>query len=566
MHRFARLFPSSSSTLLALSRSRFAHPTSCIPWSKHARPSQTAVIAPPSSSAGDRTSSVEAPVASTMPSTAHALPLAGGDSTKELRASMHAEITHNIRKASLSPPAILHAADVVPSGPVVFVGVGMKTNWPGLLAALDAHAFGDRRVVIVRDVFDRSEDRQFLSDWFAVVADDVVAVDTSVVRAGLLRRRFVNEYVPGRDDNNPPHGYRLARNDVDLVEFLHSSGWRVVPVSSRGELRQLRDGTKPIPVQQSTNHVLACAPTAFNFNDGAAVDNYFMNAVSDEAPQTEGAVHLRRRVLTEFANLHAALVDRRDGVGAHVHLFTHEDWHNTPDACFPNNTFSTHTNFETGDACVLVLYPMRDETRRKERRLVQRLLTRGRYTQVYDLTREETAERPSFLEGTGSLVLDRINRVAYVALSQRSDLKLARAWGRVMGYGIVPFTSVDDAGRPIYHTNVMMAVGSRVAVVCGESIIDDQERHAVMSTLHDTGHDVIDISYKQVQKFCGNVIELESFYGEQMFVMSSGAHAAFTQEQRERMLNGVSRLVHADISTIEMVGGGGVRCTIAELF
>lgn len=515
-----------------------------------------------------------------IPSTAHSLPLAGGDSTREQRSSLHTHILSRLRRAQIPQHATLHPADIAPAAEVVFVGVGLQTNWPGLLAAMDARAFDHRRVIAVRDVFDRSPQRECLSDWFAVVADDVVAVDSAVVRAGPLERRFVNVYeciphgdksVTNMDDlpsslSSSSGSYRIARNDVDLVEFLHSTGWRVVPVDSKEELHALRGGHKPIPRQQSTNHVLACAPTAFSFNEGAAVDNYFMNALPLEVKKGDGGVALRRKVLTEFANLHARLVDKKDGAGALVHLFTHEDWHNTPDACFPNNTFSTHTNLETGDSCVLVLYPMKDESRRTERRLVQRLLMRGRYTQIYDLTREETSDKPAFLEGTGSMVLDRVNRISYVALSQRSDLRLARAWGRVMGYHIVPFTSMDNENRPIYHTNVMMAVGTRVAVVCGESIVDERERQMVMSSLRDTGHDVVDISYDQVEKFCGNVIELESFYGEQVMVMSSAAHSAFNQSQKEQLLDGTARLVHADISTIEKVGGGGVRCTIAELF
>lgn len=513
-----------------------------------------------------------------IPSTAHSLPLPGGHTTREERFALHTHILSQLHHVPIPSHATFHPADIAPARDAVFVGVGLRTNWPGLFAALDARAFDLRRVIAVRDVFDRSPQRECLSDWFAVIADDVVAVHSSVVRAGPLERRFVNVYDSTPMDKSVPHtsytstfstssgAYRITRNDVDLIEFLHSAGYRVIPVDSRHELHALRDGHKPIPRQQSTNHVLACAPTAFSYNVGAAADNHFMNALPPEVSLGDGGTVLRRKVLTEFAHLHDRLVDRKDGVGALVHLFTHEDWHNTPDACFPNNTFSTHTNLETGDACVLVLYPMKDESRREERRLVQRLLKRGRYTQVYDLTREETADKPAFLEGTGSMVLDRVNRISYVALSQRSDLKLARIWGRIMGYHIIPFTSVDKENRPIYHTNVMMAIGSRVAVVCSESIVDDAERDMVLSSLRDTGHHVVDISFEQVEKFCGNVIELESFYGEQVMVMSSTAHNGFTQDQREQLLGGVARLVHADIPTIETVGGGGVRCTIAELF
>lgn len=501
---------------------------------------------------------------SPFPSTAHSLPLAGGEDSLSKRSAVHSEIVASWHRLQLPKHAIWSSADIIPASPdtsAVFIGVGMHTNWPAMHAAMEDGVFGQgvSKVVAVRDVFDRVQNRAVLSDWFALVADDVVAVVRDVVKPTSTTRRFVNEYVRGGGVDAP---YVLVKNDIDLIEYLHSNGFRVVPVENKQELVSLRDGTRPIPVQQSTNHVLACAPTAFSYNLSAAADNHFM---IDQDLQSVDGMPLRRKVLTEFAALHAKLTDRRDGVGAQVHLFTHEDWHNTPDACFPNNTFSTHTNFETGTACVLVLYPMKDETRRKERRLVQRLLTSGRYTQVYDLTREEDAAKPAFLEGTGSLVLDRVNRIAYVAMSARSDLRLATQWARVMGYELVPFTAVDRVGRAIYHTNVMMSVGTRVAVVCGESIADMSERSRVFGLLEETGHHVVDISLEQVERFCGNVLELESYFGEQIMVMSTGAHEAFSEEQRVALLEHTERLVHADISTIEKVGGGGVRCTIAEL-
>eukprot|EP00177_Eucheuma_denticulatum_P006605 GFKZ01012015.1.p1 GENE.GFKZ01012015.1~~GFKZ01012015.1.p1 ORF type:complete len:539 (-),score=75.93 GFKZ01012015.1:1143-2759(-) len=506
------------------------------------------------------------PPASPAPSTAHSLPLSGGDESQSARHASQERISAFWRNLSLPKHASWSPRDVVPAAPetaAVFVGVGLETNWPAVHAAMEGGVFGEgvNKVVAVRDVFDRDNTRVCLSDWFALVADDVVAVVRDVVRGGVTTRRFVNEYVKGGSGEDAP--YVLVKNDVDLIEYLHSSGFRVVPVDTKHELDAMREGRKSVPVQQSTNHVLACAPTAFEFNRSAAADNHFMSGEVGTFG-INGADGMRRKVLTEFAGLHAKLVDRKEGVGAQVHLFTHEDWHNTPDACFPNNTFSTHTNFETDSSCVLVLYPMKDETRRKERRLVQRLLTSGRYTQVYDLTREEDAIKPSFLEGTGSLVLDRVNRVAYVAESARSDLKLARQWARVMGYQLVDFQAVDRGSRAIYHTNVMMSVGTGVAVVCGESIVGNG-RDKVIGMLQDTGHDVVDISMAQVEQFCGNVLELENFYGEQVMVMSTRAYNAFDEEQREKMLAHTARLVHSDISTIERVGGGGVRCTIAEL-
>lgn len=461
------------------------------------------------------------------------------------------------------------ARDVVVGGKGdVFVGVGERTSWGGVERVLGRGGGG--RIVVVRDVFDRCGERAGLRDVMRIVGGDVCAVLKGVVGGpgageGFRMKRFVNEYVVGQGE------WRCVRNDVDLVEWLHLNGYRILPVESRTELERVERGEMPVPLQQSTNHVLMCSPTAFEFNEDAAEDNRFMNVLEAREENGEPSRAVRRRVLDEFAALHDRLVDRVNGVGVTCHLFTsnapmgfasHEL--GAPDALFPNNTFSTHTNLETGKSCMLVLYPMKAESRRRERRIAQRLLSRGRYTHVYDMTREEESQR--FLEGTGSLVLDRVNHIAYVALSARSDLDLARTWARVMGYTVVPFSSFDEEGHPIYHTNVMMSIGTRVAVVCSECIRDPAERHLVLDSLRSTGHHVVDITMDQVNAFCGNVLELEDFYARQCLVMSTGAFNAYTQEQREALTEHTSRLVHADIPTIEHVGGGGVRCTIAELF
>eukprot|EP00178_Gracilaria_changii_P001729 TRINITY_DN1241_c0_g1_i2.p1 TRINITY_DN1241_c0_g1~~TRINITY_DN1241_c0_g1_i2.p1 ORF type:complete len:559 (+),score=74.24 TRINITY_DN1241_c0_g1_i2:411-2087(+) len=557
MLRIARILSSRLNVLSAQRAPRRFPSTRPPPRPTSAASSAAHPLSPPSATAADPPPPIPAP--SLAPSTSHSLPLPGGDEHRLYNQSQHNALYTAWRNVELPRYARLHPADLISGTTAIFIGVGLETNWPAVLAALEADIFKRRKVVIVRDVFDRSEHRKTLSDFLAFVADDVVAVLRSIVKPSAIERRFVNEFVW------VDGAYKPVRTDVELISYLHGSGFRVIPVDTSSQLARMRDGIDPIPVQQSTNHVLACAPTAFSFNQSAAADNHFMSGQPAQLDFHDGGAALRRKVLTEFSGLHSALVDRVHGVGAHVHLFTHEDWHNTPDACFPNNTFSTHTNIETGSSCVLVLYPMKADTRRKERRLVQRLLTRGRYTHVYDLTREEEAEPPRFLEGTGSLVLDRINRVAYVALSQRSDLGLARAWAKVMDYNLVPFTSLDRQGRPIYHTNVMMSVGTRVAVVCLESIVDQRERDMVVTSLKETGHAIVDISYEQVEHFCGNVLELESFYADQVMVMSTAAHNAFTESQRDILLSGLERLVHSDISTIEKVGGGGVRCTIAEL-
>lgn len=212
---------------------------------------------------------------------------------------------------------------------------------------------------------------------------------------------------------------------------------------------------------------------------------------------------------------------------------------------------------------------MKSPSRRRERRpeFIERLLSFGRFSTIHDLSQHESARsEPSFLEGTGALVLDRRHRIAYVALSPRADPALARLWARIMDYQLVMFDSVDAEGRAIYHTNVMMAIGTRAAIVCSESIPDARSRAAVLDSLRSTGHEVVDISLEQVSSFCGNSLEMESCLGEQKFVMSSAAYDAFSEDQRAVLLDASAGIVHSPISTIERYGGGGVRCAIAELF
>jgi hypothetical protein len=212
---------------------------------------------------------------------------------------------------------------------------------------------------------------------------------------------------------------------------------------------------------------------------------------------------------------------------------------------------------------------MKSPSRRRERRpeFIERLLSFGRFSTIHDLSQHEASRsEPSFLEGTGALVLDRRNRIAYVALSPRADPTLARLWARIMDYQLVLFDSVDAQGRAIYHTNVMMAIGTRAAIVCSESIPDEHSRARVLDSLKATDHEIVDISLEQVSAFCGNCLEMESYRGEQNFVMSTSAYDAFTEDQRAVLLDASAGIVHSPIDTIERYGGGGVRCAIAELF
>lgn len=496
------------------------------------------------------------------------LPLPGGEQYTGRRAAENARIAAELRRLRMPANGRLHARDVLWCSPdLALVGVGRESTWPGFHAALEADIFETRRVVAVRDVFDREEERATLQDFcgLPVSQDDVLAVTRPVVNQQSYRR-LVNEYSRplGVQDGR---FYQMVRNDFAFVSWIHQNGFRLLPVEDRSELAVTCSGD--VPVQQSSNHCLMVSPTHFEFNAEAAEDNYFMHSTPAD---DMGVLAIRSKVLREFAGLHARLTDR-NGVGAVVHCFTAESYHSTPDALFPNNTFSTHPATETNDkSATIVIYPMKNPSRRRERRpeVIDRLKSFGRYANVIDLSSHESSQvAPAYLEGTGSLVLDRRNRIAYVANSERADTALAKQWARIMGYDLVTFNTSDSNGRAIYHTNVMLAVGTRAAIICAESISDPVERDRVMDSLKSTGHEVVNISLDQVNRFCGNVLEMETYAGEQAFVMSSGAHESFTKDQLAALEHASSEktgLVHAPIPMIERIGGGGVRCAIAELF
>lgn len=484
--------------------------------------------------------------------------LARAKGQKELEERVNKIITNKPSTASF---AKLNLSDLVyGSEKLSFVGCGLHSNQLGFDYCIDQGAFATQTVVHVRDIFDLHEQlRPFLSSVFTFASNDAVLVNDVLFEA--LNRRLVNEYV-----RLPNGSYQLTRHDMEFVEYLDSLGFRVLHTNKTGE-DFLKLASQYIPARQSTNHVLMVAPTSFVKNLQAAEDNYFMNDVdikSEEAEEHKKNILLQRQVLKEYSELHRVLTEEAK---IQVHLFTHESYHDTPDAVFPNNWFSTHTDFECGE-CTLVLYPMKVPNRRKERRpeFLARLESFERYTHVLDLTRQEKALNPCFLEGTGSLVLDRVNRIAYVVISERSDLQLAQKWGKILQYEVVAFHSTDSEHRAIYHTNVVMSVGTSTAVLCSESIEDPEERKKVLTRLRETGHEVVEITRDQMNHFCGNVLELQNWQGFPVMAMSTQAHDSFTPQQRETLLKHVKALIHADISTIERVGGGGVRCAIAELF
>ena len=264
-------------------------------------------------------------------------------------------------------------------------------------------------------------------------------------------------------------------------------------------------------------------PTSFAFNPETAVTNGFSAPGNPE------------RAGEEFIALVAAL--GRNGIDVQVW----EGPSDAPDAVFPNNWISSH---EDGR---VIVYPMESESRRRERQNFE--------GSCIDLTGWEAEGK--FLEGTGSLVLDRANKTAYASLSPRTHPDAVRDWCAGMGYWPIVFEALDRAGAPIYHTNVVLSVGSDWAVFCTRAC---PSPNPVLAELKIAGKEVIEIDFDQLEAFCGNVIELDG-----VIVVSKRAWAAFSDEQRAILSMGRAPVV-VDIGTIESIGGGSVRCMIAEWF
>ena len=301
---------------------------------------------------------------------------------------------------------------------------------------------------------------------------------------------------------------------------------------------------------QLASSVFMIRPVRFESNPQTAVSNRFQGK-TDETPEQQNAA-----AISEFDGLVAAL--REKGVDVHVFEDTLEP--HTPDSVFPNNWVSFHASGE------VVLYPMEAENRRTERRRdIIDELAGGRGFQVSEIIDLSAHEQDGhYLEGTGSLVLDRVNRVAYACLSSRTQLDPLGDFAQRMDYDVVAFEAVDRKGVPIYHTNVLMNVGEELAVICAEAISRPEQREAVLQRLRETGHEVLLLSYDQLEAFAGNMLELRSEDGGRLVAMSRQAFDALDGAQREALARN-GGVVTAPIDTIEASAGGSVRCMLAEI-
>ncbi len=288
-------------------------------------------------------------------------------------------------------------------------------------------------------------------------------------------------------------------------------------------------------------------PANFGFNNQTADSNAFQTrSANQQQAQTQA--------LVEFDNLVQTLRDNK----VNVTVIEDTPQPHTPDSIFPNNWVSFHTN---GD---VFLYPMQAENRRLERRedVIRKLEDNFKVSHVIDLSRFEHDDK--FLEGTGSMVLDRDNKIAYACLSPRTDAEVLEVFCKQAGYKAVSFNAVDEKGLAIYHTNVLMCVGSKFTTICLDSITDNTEKQNVIKSLTNTNKQIIEISFDQMNHFAGNMLEVQNSNGDTLIVMSQSANQSLTDAQRT-ILSSFGKLVYADIHTIETNGGGSARCMIAEV-
>jgi hypothetical protein len=287
-------------------------------------------------------------------------------------------------------------------------------------------------------------------------------------------------------------------------------------------------------------------PVNFAFNSETADNNAFQ-VKGDET-------NVQSKALEEFDRL-VSLLKRND---VDVTVVEDSPQPYTPDSVFPNNWISFHSNG------TIVLYPMYAPNRRAERKehVLEKIDQRFSIKNKVDLSFFENES--IFLEGTGSMVLDRENRIAYACLSPRTDKKVLQAFCEKMNYEATVFTAVDDKGQLIYHTNVMMCVADKYVVICVDSIPEMEEKEHLIDIIEKTGKEVIDITYDQLNHFAGNMLQIENKKAEKLLVMSTQAYQSLSNEQIEK-LSSYNRIVHSSLITIETNGGGSARCMMAEI-
>ena len=307
-------------------------------------------------------------------------------------------------------------------------------------------------------------------------------------------------------------------------------------------------------MKQTTNTILMVRPVNFRMNEQTAVNNYYQHEIDNVLPVT-----INTKAQKEFSDF----VEKLRSFGVNVVVVSDTNKFDTPDSIFPNNWVSFH---EDG---TVAIYPMFAENRRLERRedVLEELEKDGfLIDNIVDYTSAEEDE--IFLEGTGSMILDRENNKAYCALSPRADEELFIEFCEDFEYTPIVFTAnqtVNGDREAIYHTNVMMCVAETFAIVCLSSIDDKKERKNVLKHLKEDGKKVIDITEEQVNNFAGNMLQVRGDNNERFLIMSQAAFDSLTPSQKAQ-INNHCKIISSPLDTIEYCGGGSARCMMAEVF
>lgn len=305
--------------------------------------------------------------------------------------------------------------------------------------------------------------------------------------------------------------------------------------------------------QQITSNIIMIRPIGFDLNEQTLASNAFQ-----QQEKNNTAADIQQHALAEFDNFVELL--RQHKVNVIVYQDTPEPF--TPDSIFPNNWVSFHADG------TVYLYPMQAPNRRQERRpdIISDLKNNQSFevAAITNLTAHEHKDR--FLEGTGSLILDRVNHIAYACLSPRTHAEVLTNWAALANYQLVIFHALDKDQKPIYHTNVVMCVGDTFAVVCLDCISTLEEKQNLQTILADTGHEIIPISIEQLHHFAGNMLQVRNTKGERILVMSQQAANSLSADQINRLQQLNDFILTPALPTIEKYGGGSARCMMAEVF
>ena len=304
-------------------------------------------------------------------------------------------------------------------------------------------------------------------------------------------------------------------------------------------------------MKQITKNILMIEPVSFNYNAETALNNYFQkNDANFSKPQ------IQKKALEEFNNFVKLLRSKQ----VNVHVIKDTIHPLTPDSIFPNNWISFHSNGE------VLLYPMFANNRRLERRtdIIEQLQNEYFVSEVKSLVHYE--DKSIFLEGTGSMILDRTNKICYASISLRTNKSIVLDFCDQLNYKPVLFNSfqdVDGKRLPIYHTNVMMCVASDFAIVCLDAIDSQDEKNSVINSLITTNKEIIQISELQANKFAGNMLQVQ---GDKKYLIMSESAFNILSEKQIQKIESYCSILYSDLKTIEKFGGGSARCMMAEIF